>query len=74
MNKYPCPKCGSADGYVSSVSGIQYYDADGEPKGYECDSEGPTVTCIRCGKWFRRSRLFSAEYKSYLSSKKEEKE
>ena len=57
--QYPCPNCGSEKGYFSGITGVQYYDADGNPTKQVVDKIRPTVNCINCGVWFRRSRLFS---------------
>lgn len=67
-DKYPCPRCGSVKGYVSNLLGVQFYDSNGNKTATELDKEGKSVTCLVCGHWFSKTKLFSQEYKTYMQS------
>ena len=44
-----CKKCGSNKGWYANIRGIQYYDNEGDPRGYSLHTENKYVRCLGCG-------------------------
>lgn len=60
-----CPKCGSNKGFYTKGTFYQYYDSDGEPCGYENDTESMMARCRKCNKQIKLSRLIEEREKKY---------
>ena len=50
-----CKHCGSDIGFFAKIRGVQYYDENAEPQGFEVDTQGCSIYCRNCNK-----RTFSA--------------
>lgn len=44
-----CPKCGNDKGLWANGTFSQYYDWNGEPRGYCHNSVAFTAYCLKCG-------------------------
>ena len=49
-----CKHCGSDMGFYTKIKGVQYYDENAEPQGFEVDIQNFSVYCQNCNK-----RVFS---------------
>ncbi len=58
-----CRKCGSDNGYYSTVYVKQYYKINGEPNGYDLDlsKETETVRCLNCGARVKLEKIREEE-------------
>lgn len=45
-----CKHCGSDIGFYTKIKGVQYYNENGEPQGFEVDTQGLSVYCQNCDK------------------------
>lgn len=60
-----CKHCGSDIGFYTKIKGVQYYDENAEPQGFEVDTQNFSVYCQNCNK-----RTFSVS--EFLLKKGEE--
>ena len=57
----PCPKCGSTKGYYTNFRGLQFYNANGEQRGWCMDgAETQKMHCLNCNYVTTRERLAKA--------------
>ena len=57
-----CKYCGSDIGFYTKIKGVQYYDENAEPQGFEVDTQGLSVYCQNCDKrTFSISDFFNKE-------------
>ena len=45
-----CKYCRSDIGFYTKIKGVQYYDENAEPQGFEVDTQGVSVYCQNCDK------------------------
>lgn len=45
-----CKHCGSDVGFYTKLKGVQYYDNNAEPKGFDVYTQGVSVYCQNCDK------------------------
>ncbi len=45
-----CKHCGSDIGFYTKIKGVQYYNENAEPQGFEVDTQGCAVYCQMCDK------------------------
>ena len=45
-----CKHCGSNVGFYTKLKGVQYYNENAEPQGFEVDTQGYSVYCEICRK------------------------
>ena len=59
-----CPNCDCAIFYTN-VKGYQFYDENGEPTGFNIDTESKTIHCLNCGNTFSRDKIFKKDNSIY---------
>lgn len=55
-----CPHCGSMMGVYRTYTGVQYYDWNGEPAGFQEDpneAQSVFVRCISCNRKISMRRI-----------------
>ena len=45
-----CKHCKSVIGFYTKLKGVQYYNANAEPQGFEVDTQGVSVYCENCNR------------------------
>jgi len=64
-----CRFCGYEGGFYTKIKGYQYYTEDGEPCGFDVETQGNSVYCQDCNK-----RVCSVGELYALNEQKEAKE
>ncbi len=45
-----CKHCGSDIGFYTKLKGVQYYDENAKPQGFDTHTQGNSVYCQNCDK------------------------
>ena len=45
-----CKHCGRDIGFYTKIKGVQYYNENAEPQGFEVSTQGVSVYCQNCDR------------------------
>lgn len=45
-----CKHCGNTEIFYTKISGVQYYDENAEPQGFDVSTQNLSVYCHKCNK------------------------